>query len=291
VQQDKFTMKRFGINTFVWVSPSTTEAIVELMPHVKKLGFDFLEISFENPELINVDKISESLKQNGLSCIICGVFGADRNLCSSEEHIRENAKKYIQNLIDAAVKLDSPLICGPMYSAVGKVHLDDESARSEEWQRAVSGIREMADYAKPKNIKLALEIINRFETDMLNVVSQGLDFIKEVDRENVGLHLDTFHMHLEEKNSADAIRNAGNKLFHFHACENDRGVPGSGQVHWNVIAQALKDINYTGPVVIESFTPQVKEISQAVCIWREIAPSQDAIAQQGLKFLQGLLVP
>ncbi len=96
-------------------------------------------------------------------------------------------------------------------------------------------------------------------------------------------------MHLEEKNSAEAIRQAGDRIFHFHACENDRGVPGTGQVRWPEIAQALKEAGYRGPVVIESFTSQVKEIARAVCIWREIAPSQDAIAVQGLKFLKSLL--
>jgi D-psicose/D-tagatose/L-ribulose 3-epimerase len=123
---------------------------------------------------------------------------------------------------------------------------------------------------------------------MINVVSQGLKFIEETGMDNVGFHLDTFHMHLEEKDSADAIRRAGKKIFHFHACENDRGVPGTGQVRWNEIAKALKEVDYPGPVVIESFTDQVKEIARAVCIWREIAPSQDAIAVQGLKFLKPL---
>jgi D-psicose/D-tagatose/L-ribulose 3-epimerase len=130
--------------------------------------------------------------------------------------------------------------------------------------------------------------LNRFETDMINTVSQGLQFIEEVGRDNIGFHLDTFHMHLEEKSSPQAIRLAGDKLFHFHACENDRGVPGSGQVHWQEIAAALKEVNYQGPIVIESFTSQVKEIARAVSIWREIAPSQDAIAGQGLQFLYSL---
>ena len=144
----------------------------------------------------------------------------------------------------------------------------------------------MADYANTKGIKLALEPLNRFETDMINVVSQGLQFIKDVNMDNVGLHLDTFHMHLEEKSSPAAIRLAGDKIFHFHACENDRGVPGTGQVYWAEIGKALKQTGYQGPVVIESFTDQVKEIARAVCIWREIAPSQDAIAEQGLKFIK-----
>jgi len=173
-----------------------------------------------------------------------------------------------------------------MYSSVGKDHYESAEDRKAEWAMAVAGIAEMADYAAAKNIKLAFEPLNRFETDMINVVSQGLQFIDEVGRENVGFHLDTFHMHLEEKDSAKAILMAGDRIFHFHACENDRGVPGTGQVHWNEIGKALKATKYSGPVVIESFTSQVKEIARAVCIWREIAPSQDAIATQGLAFLK-----
>ena len=138
-----------------------------------------------------------------------------------------------------------------MYSAVGKEHLEDASARKAEWDCAVSGIREMAVYAAAKGIHLALEPLNRFETDMINIASQGLDFIDQVGMENVGLHLDTFHMHLEEKSSAAAIRKTSGKIFHFHACENDRGVPGAGQVRWQDVATALKQVHYDGPIVIE----------------------------------------
>jgi D-psicose/D-tagatose/L-ribulose 3-epimerase len=280
---------KFGVNTFVWVSPCTTSAVIDLAPKVKSMGFDMLEISCENPDLIDVKQIKNELEKNALLPIVCGAFGPNRNLCSRDQKITENAKKYIRWLIDAAAELGSPVVCGPMYSAVGKEHIEDEAARKAEWDRAVSGIREMAQYAKSKDVKLALETLNRFESDMLNIVSQDLEFIKQTGMDNVGLHLDTFHMHLEEKNSADAIRLANKKIYHFHACENDRGVPGTGQVHWNEVAKALKDVNYDGPVVIESFTSQVKEIARAVCIWREIAPSQDAIAQQGLHFLKTLL--
>jgi D-psicose/D-tagatose/L-ribulose 3-epimerase len=253
------------------------------------MGFDILELSVENPDLIDVQQAKAEFEKNKLLPIVCGAFGTDRNLCSTNPQYAENAKIYIRWLIDAAEVLGSPVVCGPMYSAVGKDHIEDEKARKEEWVRAVEGVRELANYARPKNVKLAMETLNRFETDMLNVVSQGLKFISQTGADNVGFHLDTFHMHLEEKNSGDAIRSAGEKLFHFHACENDRGVPGTGQVRWDDVAKGLKDIKYDGPVVIESFTSQVKEIARAVCIWREIAPSQDAIAGQGLKFLKNLL--
>lgn len=280
---------KFGVNTFVWVSPCTTCAVKDLAPKVKRMGFDILELACENPELIDVEQVRMELKNNDLMPIVCGAFGPDRNICSNHPEIVENAKSYIRWLIDAAGELGSPVVGGPMYSAVGKEHLEDDQARSLEWERAVSGMREMGQYAESKDVKLAIETLNRFETDMLNIVSQGLDFIAQIGLDNVGLHLDTFHMHLEEKSTGDAIRLANGKIYHFHACENDRGVPGTGQVRWHEVAEALKEVNYDGAVVIESFTSQVKEIARAVCIWRKIAPSQDAIAVEGLKFLNTLL--
>ena len=280
---------KFGVNSFVWVSPCTTSAVRELAPKVRSMGFDVLEVAVENPDLIDVQAVKAELDRNGLQGIICGAFGPERNICSSNAQYVANAKAYIRWLIDAADVVGSPVICGPMYSAVGKEHLEEAAARKAEWDCAVEGIREMAQYAASKNIRLAMEPLNRFETDMINVVAQGLDFVDQVGMDNVGLHLDTFHMHLEERSSAAAIRKASDRIFHFHACENDRGVPGAGQVHWTEVAASLKDVGYDGAVVIESFTSQVKEIARAVCIWREIAPSQDAIASDGLKLLKTLL--
>ncbi len=158
------------------------------------MGFDILELSIENPEMIDLDQVKTDLKANALETIVCGAFGPERNLCSDKPGVVENAKTYIRWLIDAAEFLGSPVICGPMYSAVGKDHLEEQVARTREWNRAVLVIREMAEYAKPRGIRLAMETLNRFETDMLNVVSQGLEFIHQTGMDNVGLHLDTFHM-------------------------------------------------------------------------------------------------
>ena len=281
---------KFGVNTFVWVSPFTTAAARDLAPKVKALGFDILEVSCETPDLIDVREVGKIVRDNGLQAIVCGAWGPDRDIANADPKPVKASKDYIRWLIEAAVDLGSPTVCGPMYSGVGKAHLDEESARRAEWQRSVDGVREMARVAADKGVRLALEPLNRFETDMINIVDQGLDFIDEVGLSNVGLHLDTFHMHLEERSSGAAIRKAADRIFHFHACENDRGIPGAGQVHWQDVAAALKEVRYPGPVVIESFTAEVKEIARAVCIWREIAPSQDAIAADGLKFLRSILL-
>lgn len=280
---------RFGANTFIWTSPFATANHLSLLTKVAEMGFDLIEVAVEDPALIDVVALRRAAAAAGLDVIVCGAFGPDRNLSSADDAVRDNAETYLQWCIDAAAELGSPIVAGPMYSAVGKARLNTAVARQAEWDRAAAGLHKWGSYAQERGVKLAIEPLNRFETDMVNIVEQGLALIEAADCDAVGLHLDTFHMHLEEKNSAAAIRRAGDRVFHFHACENDRGVPGTGQVNWTAVAQALSDIQYDGAVVIESFTPEVQSIARAVCIWREIAPDQDTIAAAGLAFLHLLL--
>lgn len=279
---------QFGVNSFVWISPFTSDGVA-LFPRVREMGFDIFEFAVEDPANYDLPYLKQGLSEYGLQPIVCGVFGPDRDLSSDDPQIRQNAADYLDWCIGAASALGSPVIGGPMYASVGKARLLPPQERQAEWQRAVTGVRQAAQAASRYGVKLAIEPLNRFETDLINTVAQGLQFVRDTGEENVGFHLDTFHMHLEEKSSPAAIRAAGNLVFHFHACENDRGIPGTGQVNWNGIAQALRDIQYGQAVVIESFTPDVTEIARAVCIWREIAPDQDTIARTGLDFLKNLL--
>ena len=279
---------QFGANTFIWRSPFSTETDLDLIDKIKGMGFDFIEIAVESPALIELNTLKSALRQKGMQAIMCGVFGPGRNLSSLEAEERANAESYLKWMIEAAAELEAGPVTGPMYSAVGKARLEDPADREREWQFAVSGLKAMCKYAAEHDVRLAFEPLNRFETDLVNVVEQGLQLIADVGESNLGLHIDTFHMHLEEKDPAAAIRKAGDRVFHVHACENDRGVPGTGQVDWDEIFKALREINYQGIVSIESFTPEVKSIARAVCIWRTIAPDQDSIARDGLEFLKSL---
>ena len=143
--------------------------------------------------------------------------------------------------------------------------------------------------AADHGVTIALETLNRFETDLINTCEQCLRLVSDIGLNSVGIHLDTFHMNIEEKSIYAAIKLAGAKLAHVHACENDRGAPGSGHVDWPGLAKGLREINYTGAAVIESFTPTCQAIAAATCIWRPLAVSQDALAADGLKFLRNLL--
>ena len=280
---------KFGANTFIWASPFATATHLGLLDKAAAMGFDLLEVAVEDPALIDVPTLRRAAAEAGVGVLVCGAFGPDRNLSSAVTAVHQQAADYLRWCIDAAAELGSPVVSGPMYSAVGKERLDTAVARQDEWQRAVAGLHQWGSYAQQQGVRLALEPLNRFETDMINVVDQGLALLAAVDCDAVGLHLDTFHMHLEEKDSAAAIRRAGSRIYHVHACENDRGIPGTGQVNWPGVAQALNEVGYDGAVVIESFTPEVQSIARAVCIWREIAPDQDSIAAQGLAFLKSLL--
>ena len=250
------------------------------------MGLDLIEVAVEDPALVDLVSLKQALVEHQIGVVMCGAFGPDRNLSSLDPAVRENARQYLYWMIDAAAEVGSEKVAGPMYSAVGKPRLEDEADRQVEWELAVKELKEACQYAAGKGVKLAFEPLNRFETDMVNIVEQGLKLIADVGEPNIGFHLDTFHMHLEEKDSGAAIRAAGDRVFHVHACENDRGVPGTGQVDWEGVFGALEEIGYDGDIVIESFTPEVKSIARAVCIWRKIAPDQDTIVREGTAFLK-----
>ena len=150
----------------------------------------------------------------------------------------------------------------------------------------VKHLKTLSAYAEKRGRVICLEPLNRFETDFINTCDQGLKMIKDVGSKALKLHLDTFHMNIEEKNQGKAIVKAGKHLGHFHACGSDRGTPGNDHIDWKPIVTALKRIRYKGDVVIESFTTDVKVIAKAAAIWRRMEPTRDEIAVKGLKFLK-----
>jgi D-psicose/D-tagatose/L-ribulose 3-epimerase len=275
----------FGASSYIWVSPFSSQTLDQFRK-AKDMGFDLYELSVEKPEMIDIRAVEQAASKAGIQCTICGAFGPDRDISSDDEAVRINGVQYIKSLIDMAEAVSSPYVSGPMYSAVGKARLQSSEEKERQTSWAVQNMRLVSEYAAIKGVKLAVEPLNRFETDFMNTVDQGLDFLSKIDMDNVGLLLDTFHMNIEEKDVPAAIRKAGNKLFEFHACGSDRGTPGEDHLDWAGIVQALKDIQYDGPVVIESFTTEITEIAKAVSLWRPLAESQDALAANGLKFLK-----
>jgi D-psicose/D-tagatose/L-ribulose 3-epimerase len=180
-------------------------------------------------------------------------------------------------------------VVGPMYSAVGRTWQATADERAAYTDLLVEQLTALSRHAQDHGVVLGVEPLNRFETSVLNLTADAIAVVDRVAHPACGLLLDTFHMNIEEQSIGNAIRAAGPRLRHLHACENDRGAPGSGHVPWAEVAQALRDIDYDQGVVIESFTSQVKTIARAAAIWRSLAPSQDALARNGLTYLRTLL--
>ena len=224
------------------------------------------------------------MEKVGIAATVCGAFGPDRDLSSDDESVRENGVAYVNRCSQIAEALGANVVVGPMYSAVGRTRMAEPAERAAQRALAARNIRRAADYAAKRGVRLAIEPLNRFETDLINTVDQGIVLLDEIERENVGLLLDTFHMNIEEKNIPAALRRAKGRIFEFHACSSDRGTPGEDHLPWPEIVTALKDTGYADAVVIEAFTPEIKEIARAVSIWRPLAKNQDALARDGLSF-------
>ena len=278
---------KYGINTFLFASPFTTESVGHFKTF-RDLGFDGVEIALENRGDMDYAQVLKALKKNGLECSsVCGAFGPDRDLRGDKE-AQENSKRYIRDCIDACEALECDLLVGPFYSAVGRAEMEKEADRKEQWRTVVGNMQEICAYAEKKGVYLALEPLNRFETDFINTCAQAKRMLGDVGSPMLKIHLDTFHMNIEEKSLPGAILDAGDALYHVHTSENDRGTPGTGTVDWKGVTDALKRIGYGRYVVIESFTPDVEIIARAASIWRSTEKSSADLARKGLSYLKAL---
>lgn len=278
---------KIGISSFVWVSPFATNHL-DILVKAKDYGYDLVEIAVEDAGLIDLKKLKRHAQELGLSLSVSGAFGEERDISSMEKNYRNIGVDYIKTCVDIANYLESPIFGGPLYSAVGKTRIVSKEQKSLERQYCVDNLFEVTNYAKEKGVALALEPLNRFETDMINTMEQALELINEVNDPSLGILLDTFHSNIEEKNVAKTILQLGDRLIHVQGNENDRGIPGTGQVPWKDIKDALQAINYTGSIVLETFGSPSKELARAASIWRPLAKSSDILAKEGALFFKEL---
>lgn len=276
---------QYGVSTWLWTSPFTTKSI-SLFPKIKDMGFDVVEIPIEDPALINGKEVKKALDQNELKAVVCGAFGPTRDLTNEDTKIHKNCFQYIQDSFELCNEWNTKFLAGPMYSAVGKARMVPPEQRKIEWDRAVTNIYKVCEMAKNQGLSVALEPLNRFESDMINTAEDVMRLIKEVNHESAKVLLDGFHMAIEETNLEKAILTVGEKLIHVQVSENYRGTPGTGQTPWNDLKSGLEKINYEGAVSIESFNPGNNELAGAVCIWKNLAKNQDNFASEGLSFLK-----
>ena len=274
---------KYGVNTLIWTGGFDL-AHLPILPRIKEAGFDGVEIATFQFDGFPAADVCMSLSENRLECTLCSALTGDLSLVSEDAYLRRKALAFLREGIRAAAEIGARIFAGPFYAPVG--YLAGRRRTTEEWKRAVESLQSLSDTLSACDVTLALEPLNRFETYFLNTLADAARLCEEVGHPKVVILFDTFHANIEEKTAGEAIRVAGKHIKHVHTCENDRGVPGSGHVDWDGVFQALGDVGYDGWLVIESFGFTIKEIAAAACIWRDLAPTPETIAFEGLKFLR-----
>ncbi|HBY94850.1 MAG TPA: sugar phosphate isomerase/epimerase [Chloroflexi bacterium] len=281
-------MIKFGVSPWVWAELIGIDD-VGLIDKAHGLGFEGIEVAVLNPDSFDVPAVAAALRRTGLTPIVSTALPEERDLIHPNPEYRRNGQAFLRYCVDMAVRLGADRVIGPICSAPGRLWLPDADQRQHDFDRAVESLRPVAEYAADHGIRLALEVLNRYESSFVNTAEEGLQLVAAVDRPAFGLLLDTFHMHIEEKAMGAAIQRTGKHLYHFHAIEGDRGTPGSGSVDWAGVVDALHRIDYQGWIVIEGFSTQVEWLARAVHIWRPLAPDLTELASEGRAFLQSLM--
>ncbi|HPQ14184.1 MAG TPA: sugar phosphate isomerase/epimerase family protein [Bryobacteraceae bacterium] len=274
---------KFGVNAFIWTANFRRENL-SLLPIIMECGFDGIEIPFFQRSEFDAADIRKGLEENGLECTVCSVMPEGLTIFSEDASVRRKALGHLEDLVKAAAEVGSKLVAGPMYSPVG--FLPGRRRTADEWARAVESYQALAPTLASYGVTLAIEPLNRFETFFLNTAADAAALCAEVNHPNIGVLIDTFHANIEEKSIPAAYRTAGRWLKHVHTCENDRGTPGTGHVDWPGVFDALREVQYDGWLTIESFGFALGGISAAASIWRDIEPSPESIAFDGVRFLK-----
>lgn len=274
---------RFGLNLLLFTShvePHHERAIAR----AAEVGFDGVEIPWSGGEQSRYRGLGAICDRLGLARTMSTGLPADADPIHDDPAVRRKALDTLRHAIDAAHAAGATVLCGPLHSAFqvfrGRGPTDDE------FQRSADVLREAAQHAAKAGVLLAPEALNRFECYLVNTAAQMRRLVELVDHPALKAHYDTHHMHLEEPDAAAALRHTLPVLGHVHVSENDRGVPGRGQVAWEATFTTLKESGYDGWVTIEAFSRLDPGFAAAIHIWRDYFADPDEVLTEGLAFVK-----
>jgi len=274
---------KLGIHAYAWCSQWSNETL-DLIDRVKNLGLDFIEIPLMCLDAFDAKAVRKRLRDVGLETVTSTVLLGDTDITSADPAIRAKGVAYLKACVEATQAIGATSFSGVIYSQ----HVKPAAKRptEKEWAHSADCLREVADHAVKGGVTIGLEPVNRYETCLINTCEQALRLKRMIGRDNVRIHLDTYHMNIEEKSFYDATMLAGKDLIHYHLCENDRGIPGTGLVDWDGIFRALAEIGYIGYAALESFVDCTDNMN--TWVWRQLARDGDTLVREGLTFIRGM---
>jgi D-psicose/D-tagatose/L-ribulose 3-epimerase len=281
-------VRAIGINTWVWTSPLTDTNLAAVLGHVADLGFDAVELPLESSGDVTAAVAGPVLARTGLQPFVVGAMSPGRDLVGATPDMVTETQDYLRGCVDLAHEIGAPSVCGPFYAATGRVWRMTSAERAAAYAEWRDHLAPVVEHAAERGVRIGVEPLNRYETSLVNTVEQALEGLDGLLGPSLGLALDTYHLNIEERSSAAAVRLAGAHLVHLQVCGSDRGAPGGDQTDWPALVSVLDEVGYAGPLNLESFTADNAAIATAASIWRPLAPTQDDLARDGLAFLRSL---
>lgn len=280
--------RTLGVNTWVWTSPLSDSSLESLAAKAATLGFGSIELPVETPGDWSPERARDVLAEHRLLPIVIGAMGPGRNLIAAPASEIVATQNYLVHCLGVAERLGSPVVAGPFTAATGRAWRMDATEREERYRELRTSLAPVVRQAEARGIRLAVEPLNRYETSLVNTVEQALEALGPLLGTGLGLALDSYHLNIEEKSIGDAVRAAGEHLAYVQVCGNDRGAVGDDHIDWPAFLDALDDVDYRGPLGLESFTGDNATIAVAASVWRPLAESQDALAARSLAYLTAL---
>jgi len=256
---------KLGIHAYAWCSQWTNQTL-DLIDRVKQLELDFIELPLMTLDTFDAKAVQKRLNEVGIEVCTSTVLLNDTDITSDDADIRKKGVEYLKQCVSASNEIGAQNFSGVIYSK--HVKMLKNRPTEKDWNYSAEALREVGEYAATLNINVGLEPVNRYETYLVNTCAQALKLKEMIGLDNIKVHLDTYHMNIEEKDFYSATVNAGDDLVHYHLCENDRGIPGTGTVDWDGIFKALKEINYKGYAALESFVDTTDNMN--TWVWRQL---------------------
>src|ERR687896_2063906 len=274
-------MAQFGAHAFIWAGEWTPEGAEKVIRGASEAGLDFVEIPLLHPENMDVPGTRGLLERYGIGCTCSLGLPAAAHLPFAPDA----AERFLYEAVDVTAALGSDALSGAIYTHLGT--LTRKPPTEDELATVARVIKRVARYAAQQDVSLGIEAINRYETYLINLASQAGEMLNRIDEPNVFVHLDTYHMNIEEKGFYDPIVAMGERMQYIHLSESDRGTPGTGNVRWDEVFRGLKAIDYDGYLVMESFAAINEDLAGATALWRDVVGDPEALIRDGLGFLRG----
>ncbi len=275
----------FGGHALVWAGDWSAEGARAAISGAARSGYDYVEIALLDPWKVDIAMTRDLLAEYGVRAHASLGLSPTTDVTSTDTSIIAKGDELLRKATDVLYGLGGTELCGVLYCSLGKY---PGPASRENRANSVAAMQRLSDYASDKGINVNLEVVNRYETNIMNTGIEGLAFLDEVNRPNTFIHLDTYHMNIEEDGMEKSVIAAGDKLGFVHIGESHRGYLGSGNVDFDTFFAALKKINYQGPITFESFSSAVVDpaLSNTLCVWRNLWSDSDDLASTALSFMK-----